>query len=105
MMHLIDTGQHSLLPLYACHLRANVRHEVYGLLISLLTGAGSMDACVAAFEEGSNWFAAWAEAGNGDVQPTEMAIIVEQVLLSYLHTNRMPTSFGLHRPTKFVTLA
>jgi hypothetical protein len=90
MMHLIDSGQHSLLPLYACHLRADVRHEVYGLLISLLTGAagspgaGSLEACVSAFEEGSNWFAAWAEAGQGDVQPNEMAIIVEQVGTLYV---------------------
>ena len=28
LVHLIDSGQHALLPLYACHLRADVRHEV-----------------------------------------------------------------------------
>jgi hypothetical protein len=28
MVHLIDSGQHALLPLYACHLRADVRQEV-----------------------------------------------------------------------------
>lgn len=28
MMHLIDSGQHQLLPVYACHMRADIRHEV-----------------------------------------------------------------------------
>lgn len=28
LVHLIDSGQHALLPLYACHLRADVRREV-----------------------------------------------------------------------------
>lgn len=28
LMHLIDAGQHALLPVYACHMRADVRHEV-----------------------------------------------------------------------------
>ena len=53
--------------------------QVYGLFLSLLTASGSMDARMAAFENGSAWFGAWAEAGHGDVSPNEMAIIVEQV--------------------------
>ncbi|BDA47704.1 Nuclear pore complex protein NUP107 [Coccomyxa sp. Obi] len=78
LMHLIDSGQHALIPLYACHLRADVRREVYGLFLSLLTASADMDACVRAFEEGSLWFGAWAEAGRGDMPPTEMVHIVEQ---------------------------
>lgn len=53
--------------------------QVYGLFLSLLTASADMDACVRAFEEGSLWFGAWADASRGDVHPTEMAIIVEQV--------------------------
>jgi hypothetical protein len=140
LMHLVDAGQHALLPLYACHLSADVRHEVralllfepwyilevgtraqdvpapcmrvattvsgghattlvhqasvqgefsrylcclrgqvYGLFLSMLTKNEGMEACMAAFENGSAWFGAWAEAGRGDVDPAEMAIIVEQV--------------------------
>lgn len=53
---------------------------MYGLFLSLLTASADMDACVRAFEEGSLWFGAWAEAGRGDVDQTEMATIVEQVI-------------------------
>lgn len=53
--------------------------QVYGLFLSLLTASADMDACVRAFEEGSLWFGAWAEAGRGDMAPTEMVHIVEQV--------------------------
>lgn len=66
---------------------------MYGLFLSLLTASGSMDARMAAFENGSAWFGAWAEAGHGDVSPAEMAIIVEQVhmfqpLTVYVHHSR-----------------
>ena len=38
LMHLIDAGQHALLPLYTCHLRGDVRHEArsFALLLSQL---------------------------------------------------------------------
>ena len=52
---------------------------MYALFLSMLTASAGMEACVAAFENGSAWFGAWAEAGRGDVEPAEMAIIVEQV--------------------------
>ena len=59
----------------------SVPDQVYGLFLSLLTASASMDARMAAFENGSAWFGAWAEAGHGDVSPAEMAIIVEQVCI------------------------
>ena len=35
IMHLIDSGQHALIPLYACHLRADVRREVWHSPVSV----------------------------------------------------------------------
>ena len=58
--------------------------QVYSLFLALLTAGAGMEACVAAFENGSAWFGAWAEAGRGDVAPNEMARIVEQVRLTGL---------------------
>ena len=62
-----------------CYHLSDLPDQVYGLFLSLLTASGSMEARMAAFENGSAWFGAWAEAGHGDVSPAEMAIIVEQV--------------------------
>lgn len=36
-VHLLDSGQAGLLPPYACHLRADLRADVFALHLRLLT--------------------------------------------------------------------
>ncbi len=53
--------------------------QVYGVFLNMLTATHSMEACEAAFLLGVQWFEAWAGAGRGDVEPSEMTIIAQQV--------------------------
>lgn len=45
----------------------------------MLTATHSMEACEEAFSAAVQWFEAWAWAGRGDVDSSEMAIVVQQV--------------------------
>jgi len=42
-VHLIDSNAHSLVPVYACHLRAGLRRSTYLLLLEQLLALGDMD--------------------------------------------------------------
>lgn len=53
--------------------------QVYGVFFNMLTATHSMEACEAAFLLGMQWCEAWAGAGRGDVEASEMAIIARQV--------------------------
>lgn len=53
--------------------------QVYGVFFNMLTATHSMEACEAAFLLGVQWFEAWAGAGRGDMEASEMTIIAQQV--------------------------
>ncbi|KAL4448847.1 hypothetical protein ABPG77_007564 [Micractinium sp. CCAP 211/92] len=78
IFHLIDTGAHGLVPRYACHLRAGLRHTTYHIFFEQLLAQGSMEECRAAYSEASQWFAFWRSRGGGDVADGEAAIIADK---------------------------
>ena len=43
VVHLIDAGQHQLVPQYCCHLRAGARHLTYRIFLARLTSAPMAD--------------------------------------------------------------
>ncbi len=52
---------------------------MYSVYLGLLTESATPALCGRVFELGSTYFEGWAAAQRGDVEPTEMAIIVEEV--------------------------
>ncbi|KAL4422844.1 hypothetical protein ABPG75_009041 [Micractinium tetrahymenae] len=78
IFHLIDTGAHSLVPRYGCHLRAGLRHTTYQIFFEQLLAQGTMEECRAAYGEASQWFAFWRSRGGGDVAEGEAAIIADK---------------------------
>ena len=75
--HLIKTGQHALVPLYACHMRHDVRRATYASYFHNLTRS-SMEACESAYHLAQERFDQWHK---GDIAPNELDIIGEQVSL------------------------
>lgn len=55
--------------------------QIYTVFLNMMTAAHSMEACEEAFSVSAQWFEAWAQAGQGDVDAAEMAVIVQQVPL------------------------
>ncbi|PSC76457.1 nuclear pore complex NUP107 isoform B [Micractinium conductrix] len=74
--HLIDTGAHRLVPLYACHLRAGLRHTTYQIFFEQQLAQGTMEDCRAAYQAAAEWFGFWR--GRGDVGDGEAALIAEK---------------------------
>jgi len=72
-VHLIDTGAHVLVPLYACHLRAGLRRSTYLLFLEQLLAGGDLEACRSAYLAGSERFKALEN--TGDVAEGEMSLI------------------------------
>ena len=84
--HLLASGQHALIPAYACRLTAGPRRQIACSLLAHLTLEGSPPARQEAYEQLAQWFAAWAEQGRGDVELDELDIIVRMVPTSLLAT-------------------
>lgn len=74
-VHLVDSGNHDLVPPYACHLRSGLRHATYLLFMEHLASQGDFEACRRAHKLASEWFGMWQ---GGDMAPQEMAIISEK---------------------------
>ncbi|KAL0039521.1 hypothetical protein WJX77_000542 [Trebouxia sp. C0004] len=76
-MHLIQTEQHELVPIYACHMRQDVRRITYASYFHSLTQRDMVD-CRAAYQSAWESFTRWP---RGDINgETELDDIVEQVM-------------------------
>jgi hypothetical protein len=75
-VHLIDTGAHLLVHLYACHLRAGLRRSTYLLFLEQLLAAGDLEACRSAYLAGTERFKTLEN--SGDVAEGEMSIIARK---------------------------
>ena len=74
--HLVRTEQHELVPVYACHMRQDVRRATYASYFHGLTQHDMAD-CHRAYEAAHTCFGQWPRGDiNGD---TELDSIVEQV--------------------------
>ncbi|KAL0028314.1 hypothetical protein WJX79_009606 [Trebouxia sp. C0005] len=77
VMHLIQTEQHELVPIYACHMRQNVRRTTYASYFHSLTQRDMAD-CRAVYQSAWESFTRWP---RGDINgETELDDIVEQVM-------------------------
>ena len=80
VMHLIQTEQHELVPIYACHMRQNVRRTTYASYFHSLTQRDMAD-CRAVYQSAWESFTRWP---RGDINgETELDDIVEQVSHSF----------------------
>lgn len=77
-VHLIDTGAHLLVPLYACHLRAGLRRSTYLLFLEQLLAGGDLEACRSAYLAGAERFKVLEN--SGDVAEGEMSIIARKAV-------------------------
>ena len=76
VMHLIQTEQHELVPIYACHMRQDVRRITYASYFHSLTQRDMAD-CHAVYRSAWESFRRWP---RGDINgETELDDIVEQV--------------------------
>ena len=74
--HLVRTEQHGLIPIYACHMRQNVRRITYASYFHGMTQRDMAD-CSAAYQLAWESFMQWP---RGDINgETELDIIAEQV--------------------------
>lgn len=80
LVHAMSSGAAALVPQLACHLRAGRRHLSYAIFAEQLT-ARPLAESRTAFDEAAAWFDSWH---GGDVLPTEMFIIADQVITSCL---------------------
>ncbi|KAL0045486.1 hypothetical protein WJX82_007971 [Trebouxia sp. C0006] len=77
VMHLIQTEQHDLVPIYACHMRQDVRRITYASYFHSLTQR-DMAECHAVYRSAWESFTRWP---RGDINgETELDDIVEQVM-------------------------
>ena len=85
VMHLIQTEQHDLVPIYACHMRQDVRRITYASYFHSLTQRDMAD-CHAVYRSAWESFTRWP---RGDINgETELDDIVEQVC-HFLHKSNM----------------
>ena len=76
VLHLIRTDQHTLIPLYACHMRQGARRSTYAAYLHGMTKR-SMTECQEVHQLAQHGF---EQFPRGDIQgATEMADIVEKV--------------------------
>lgn len=87
VIHLMDTQQYDMIPMYCCFLRCGLRRLTYSILLDELTGRGAMQQCRQAHSMAAQWFGFWQ---GGDLEPLEMAIIAERVA----HASRDSTKGG-----------
>ncbi len=85
--HLIQTEQHDLVPIYACHMRQDVRRITYASYFQSLTQRDMAD-CHAVYRSAWESFTRWP---RGDISgETELDDIVEQVShLFHMHDTHM----------------
>ena len=93
--HLIETEQHMLVPLYACHMRTDMRRAAYAAYFHGLTSSEVTD-CEQAYSLAQEHFSRWRQ---GDIADTELDIIVKQVSVFALVQVAL---LSLHHPCIFL---